>query len=313
MRYVGIILLFWLTGCMSLFGQTITVMIDPGHGGSDPGHEAINSGQMDEKDLNLLIAKKFGNYLSTRLSHVKVIYTRTDDSFVSLDDRVEMANSKDVDYFISVHCNGSDNVNIHGTESHVHNHGASKSVKLAKIFEKEFSTRAGRKSRGVKTTEDREHSLQVLKFTEMTSVLVECGFVTNSTEAAYLNTDSGQDVLASALFRGLRTYLQEQHPAIAFTETTGATGTNATAENTESSGSTGYTVQIMSSKEPIDTGSESFKKLEKPVVREKIAETGYKYRYITGTFTSKEAANTYRDEVRKQGFPDAIVVTKKKT
>lgn len=312
MRYVGSILLFWLIACSSVFGQTITVMIDPGHGGSDPGHEAISSGQMDEKDLNLLIAKKFGNYLSTRLSHVKVIYTRTDDSFVSLDSRVEMANSKGVDYFISVHCNGSDNTNIHGTESHVHNHGASKSVKLAKVFEKEFSSRAGRKSRGVKTTEDREHSLQVLKFTEMTSVLVECGFVTNSTEAAYLNTDSGQDVLASALFRGMRTYLQEQHPTIAFTET-GTTNTATTAESTETSGNSSYTVQIMSSKEPIDTGSESFKKLEKPVVREKIAESGYKYRYITGTFTSKEAAATYRDEVRKQGFPDAIVITKKKT
>lgn len=311
MRYVGIILLFWLTNSLS-FGQTITVMIDPGHGGSDPGHEAISSGQMDEKDLNLLIAKKFGNYLSTRLSHVKVIYTRTDDSFISLDDRVEMANSKNVDYFISVHCNGSENANIHGTESHVHNHGASKSVKLAKIFEKEFSSRAGRKSRGVKTTEDREHSLQVLKFTEMTSVLVECGFVTNSTEAAYLNTDNGQDVLASALFRGLRTYLQEQHPTIAFTEAVTTGGITAEASGTNASESS-YTVQIMSSKEPIDTGSDSFKKLEKPVVREKIAESGYKYRYITGTFTSKEAANTYRDEVRKQGFPDAIVVTKKKT
>lgn len=288
-------------------------MIDAGHGGSDPGHEAISSGQMDEKDLNLLIAKKFGNYLSTRLSHVKVIYTRTDDSFISLDDRVEMANSKNVDYFISVHCNGSENANIHGTESHVHNHGSSKSVKLAKIFEKEFSSRAGRKSRGVKTTEDREHSLQVLKFTEMTSVLVECGFVTNSTEAAYLNTESGQDVLASALFRGLRTYLQEQHPTIAFTEAV-TTGGGITAEVSGSNSSeTNYTVQIMSSKEPIDTGSDSFKKLEKPVVREKIGETGYKYRYITGTFTNKEAANTYRDEVRKQGFPDAIVVTKKKT
>lgn len=288
-------------------------MIDPGHGGSDPGHEAVSSGQKDEKDLNLLIAKKFGNYLTSRLSHVKVIYTRTDDSFVSLDDRVDMANSKNVDYFISIHCNGSDNKNIHGTESHVHNMASSKSVKLAKTFEKEFSSRAGRKSRGVKTSEDREHSLQVLKFTEMTSVLVECGFVTNSTEAAYLNTDNGQDLLASALFRGLRTYLQQQHPTIAFTDAP-ATGGNTTAETSSSNNSeSSYTVQIMSSQDPIDTNAESFRKLDKPVVREKIAESGYKYRYTTGIFTDKQAAINYRDEVRKQGFPDAIVVTKKKT
>jgi N-acetylmuramoyl-L-alanine amidase len=310
MLRLSIVLLLLILG-WSVQGQTITILIDPGHGGSDPGHESLNSSHKTEKELNLIIAKKFGSYLSEKLSNVTVLYTRTDDTYPSLDDRVEMANSKKVDYFISIHCNGSPNTGIHGTESHVHSMTSRKSVKLAKQFEKEFGGKAGRKSRGVKDTDDREHTLQVLKFTEMTSVLVECGFLTNENEANYLNTTYGQDILASALFRGMRTFLQEEHPAIQFTKT--STTTASTSETASTSTGTTFTVQIMSSKEPIETTANSFKKLDKTVVREKIAETGYKYRYVVGSFTSKEDAENYKDEVREKGFPDAIVIVKKKT
>jgi len=300
---------------LSTAAQTITILIDPGHGGSDPGHESVNKKHLAEKDLNLLIAKKFGDYLSTKLSNVKVIYTRTDDSFPSLDERVEMANSRKVDYFISIHCNGSPNTDICGTESHVHSMSSLKSVKLAKEFEQEFKGKAGRKSRGVKDTEDREHTLQVLKFTNMTSVLVECGFLTNEKEAAYLNTTSGQEILASALFRGMRTFLKAQHPTISFTS--GETAASSSSGNSHGSAETpktetkgSYTVQIMSSKEELSTTLPQFKRLERSVKREKIGSTGYCYRYTTGSFSTKESAEEYRDEVRKKGFPDAIVVKK---
>jgi N-acetylmuramoyl-L-alanine amidase len=291
---------------LTVHAQTVTILIDPGHGAQDPGHESVNKEHLQEKDLNLIIAKKFGAYLTERLSNVLVLYTRTDDTYPTLDQRVEMANSKNVDYFISVHCNGSPNTGIHGTESHVHSMSSKKSVRLARAFEKEFSGKAGRKSRGVKDSDDREHTLQVLKFTEMTSVLVECGFLTNVNEANYLNTTYGQDILASALFRGMRSFLKEEHPTINFTPSAPA---KATAQTTSGS----YTVQIMSSKEELETTLPAFKKLDKPVVREKIAETGYMYRYTVGNFSSKTAAETYRDEVRRKGFPDAIVIPKKKT
>lgn len=140
----------------------------------------------------------------------------------------------------------------------------------------------------------------------MTSVLVECGFLTNVSEANYLNTTYGQDILASALFRGMRSFLKSEHPSINFTPAA------ATVANSTASGGT-YTVQIMSSKDALDTTLPAFKKLDKPVLREQIAETGYKYRYTVGTFASESAAQTYRDEVRKKGFPDAIVIRKGKT
>ncbi|HYG22809.1 MAG TPA: N-acetylmuramoyl-L-alanine amidase, partial [Verrucomicrobiae bacterium] len=240
---------FVLCACLfALFaqGQTITILIDPGHGGHDPGHESVNKEHLQEKDLNLIIAQKFGTYLTERLSNVKVLYTRTDDTYPTLDQRVEMANTKGVDYFISIHCNGSPNTAIRGTESHVHSMSSKKSVKLARAFEKEFSGRAGRHSRGVKDSDDREHTLQVLKFTQMTSVLVECGFLTNVNEANYLNTEYGQDILASALFRGMRSFLKAEHPSINFTPSATTVSTNAASGGT-------YTVQIMSSKEALDT------------------------------------------------------------
>lgn len=291
----------------------IIVVIDPGHGGSDPGHLSSNKNHLPEKDLNLSIAKKFGSYIEQNLKNVTIIYTRTDDSFPSLDDRVDKANNAKADYFISIHCNANERTNVHGTESHVHSMNSKKAVNLAKEFEKEFSTRAGRHSRGVKDTDDREHSLQVLKFTNMTSVLVECGFLTNEKEANYLNTTNGQDILASAIYRAFRTTIQQDYPAISFLKSGSGTNaaSNASGKNTttptKSSGK--FTIQIMSSKEPMDTGGESFKKIGLPVTRKKLNTTSaYKYLYTVGTYDSQEAAKKDLEKVQKNGFKDAYIV-----
>ena len=82
----------------------IKLVIDPGHGGSDPGYVSNFKNHLSEKDLNLLIAKKLGGYISENLQNIEIIYTRNDDSFPSLDERVELANTENADYFISIHC-----------------------------------------------------------------------------------------------------------------------------------------------------------------------------------------------------------------
>ena len=312
-----LLLLFCLSALsIQSFAQKdkIIVVIDPGHGGSDPGHLSSNKNHLPEKDLNLLIAKKFGSYIEQNMKNVTIIYTRTDDSFPSLDDRVEKANNAKADYFISIHCNANARTNVHGTESHVHSMNSKKAVSLAKEFENEFSTRAGRHSRGVKDTDDREHSLQVLKFTNMTSVLVECGFLTNEKEANYLNTTNGQDIIASAIYRGFRTTIQKDFPSISFMKSAG--GNNSTANSksinntTNTSTASGkFTIQIMSSKEPMDTGGESFKKLGLPVTRKKLNTTSaYKYLYTVGSYDSQDAAKKDLEKVKKNGFKDAYIV-----
>ena len=310
MQFVRFSLFFLLIFPVIINAQKnrISILIDAGHGGHDPGHLSANSAHLQEKELNLIIAKKVGFYLTNNLQNVDVSYTRTNDEFVSLDSRVDKANNTNVDYFISIHCNGTEKTKTHGTESHVHTFSSKKSVSLAKSIEKEFSGKAGRTSRGVKDNGDREHTLQLLKFTKMTSVLVECGFLTNVKEANYLNTTEGQDILASALFRGIRTHLQKEYPNIPFTSKPVKTK-ESKREVAFKSGV--YFIQIRSSKEWIDTDHASFKRIGEKVTREKLNTTSsYKYRYLIGSFATKNDAKTVLEKVKTKGFPDAIIIEK---
>jgi N-acetylmuramoyl-L-alanine amidase len=279
----------------------VVVMIDAGHGGNDPGHETSISGHQDEKYLNLKIAKFLGNYIEKYLDNVKVVYTRTNDSSVSLDKRVEKANSAKVDYFLSIHCNGNESKSVRGTESHVHSMSSKKSVSLARMIEKQFSSRAGRHSRGVKDKNDLQHSLQVLKFTEMTSVLVECGFITNTREANYLNSTYGQEIIASAIFRAFRGFVTKQHPNISFKKSS----SNSSASSSVNA-NTRYSIQIASSKEWIDDEDSRFKSLD--VKRIKLNTTSaYKYIYVVGNYATKSEANTALSGIKKKGFRDAFI------
>ena len=91
MQLVRILLFLLLVLPITMHAQKkrISVLIDAGHGGNDPGHLSSNSAHLQEKELNLIIAKKVGNYLTNNLQNVDVTYTRTSDEFVSLDARVE--------------------------------------------------------------------------------------------------------------------------------------------------------------------------------------------------------------------------------
>jgi N-acetylmuramoyl-L-alanine amidase len=99
-------------------GEKITtVVIDAGHGGKDPGALGKIS---REKDINLAVAKKTGNYIKKYLPDVKVIYTRQNDVFVPLSERASIANRNKADVFISIHCNSTEhNTTVCGTETFV--------------------------------------------------------------------------------------------------------------------------------------------------------------------------------------------------
>lgn len=100
-----------------------TVVIDAGHGGKDSGTKGKIS---KEKDIALKIAMELGNTIQKYLKDVKVIYTRSDDTFVELEQRAQMANKSGADLFISIHCNSlpentpeSKKQSIHGTETYI--------------------------------------------------------------------------------------------------------------------------------------------------------------------------------------------------
>lgn len=309
MRKIFFLLVFTLLVASSLQAQkkSITLVIDPGHGGSDPGHVSANSNYLPEKTLNLKIAKYIGSYIEKYLQNIKVVYTRTGDTYPSLDSRVNTANSANADYFISIHCNGNERTSVRGTESHVHSMKLKESVGLARAIEKQFSQRAGRKSRGVKDKNDLQHSLQVLKYTNMTSVLVECGFMTNPKEAAFLNTSRGQELLASAIYRAFRGVVEKKYPSIKFRKTS---STASSASASDSNTSISYAIQIASSKKPLDPQKDAWLNKSKMNVerRELNTKSAYKYIYIVGHYTSRKQADKALSAIKKKGFRDAIVI-----
>ncbi|MFT7613396.1 MAG: N-acetylmuramoyl-L-alanine amidase [Parvicellaceae bacterium] len=278
--------------------KSVTIIIDAGHGGHDPGNLNGSTGMKLEKDLNLEIAKKLGDYLQEFLpNQVKVIYTRNSDQFIALENRVSVGNSKKADYFISVHCNSSVKPDVCGTETHVHNADSKVARELATQIQNQFANRAGRVDRKVKIKHDRGYNLLVLKDSKMPAVLVECGFMTNSTEEVYLNSDKGQSLIASAIFRAFRDYIKVRH---------GITQKDPN-EVTKPAGPV-YKIQIMASQTPVSLEMPDFKIVGEEIEEIKLEGTTFNYKYYVGTFENKKEAKKMLKKVKESPFTDAFVV-----
>lgn len=102
--------------CAQKKGKIKTVVIDAGHGGKDPGAVGKKS---KEKDITLSVAKKTGDYIKQNCPDVNVIYTRSSDVSVSLLRRAQIANEKNADLFISIHCNANASTQPYGVETFV--------------------------------------------------------------------------------------------------------------------------------------------------------------------------------------------------
>lgn len=174
------------------------ICIDPGHGGKDPG--AVN-GNYQEKNFNLDIAKKLAFFLESE-NEFKIIFTRTEDIYVSLDDRCSIANKNKCDFFISIHINSATNPAANGIETLCYEQFQSKN--LAKYIQKALISATGAKDRGVKVT----NMLYVLTNTKMPAVLVEAGFISNQEDLYSLVDDDYQDKIAGAIALGICDYFQ---------------------------------------------------------------------------------------------------------
>lgn len=268
--------------------RKFVLCIDPGHGGTDPGKPKGTKKMLDERDLNLNIALKLGGYIQNRIEGATVIYTRTTDTTVTLDERVNFANKHQADFFISIHCNSNPNKATYGTKTHIHSHEFKKSQALALRVEQEFAKRANRNSRGVQSAADRGMNLFVLQYTDMPAVLIEAGFLTNAKEERYLNSDYGQDIIASAIFRAFRDFVSKSHNY--------AVGDRSTV----------YKVQLMAAATPMKRKSKKLRDLGLRIVEHKA--TGkFPYRYMVGREYDKNGANRLLAEVKKKGFKDAYI------
>lgn len=170
-----------------------TIVIDAGHGGKDPG--AVN-GEHKEAIYALEIAKKAGALLSAR-GH-KILYTRTDDVFVSLEDRAAFSNQNNANIFISVHCNSAANKTAKGVETY-HYKGADQiSKSIAEKIQKHLVKNTQDTNRGVK-----EQTYYVLRKTKAKAALVEVGFISHDPTAAKLATENYQNKIAQAIAAGI--------------------------------------------------------------------------------------------------------------
>lgn len=212
-----------------------TIMIDAGHGGKDPG--AVANG-LQEKKLNLRMAKILGGKLKDQ--GFEVHYTRTGDSFIPLEERTAMANAKNADLFISIHCNAHKDKTAKGLEVYYLNlatdaqavrvaareNGVSakkisdmqfilsdlmlnskinESRQMAALVEEE-TLRVMRPKYSLSSHGSKGAFFYVLTGARMPSILVELGYLTNPAEAARLNTDAYLETMAQGLTRGVLAY-----------------------------------------------------------------------------------------------------------
>ncbi|OIJ11715.1 hypothetical protein BKP37_14820 [Anaerobacillus alkalilacustris] len=173
------------------------IVIDPGHGGNDPG--AVAHGYR-EKDIVL----KMSLFLKQKLEQAgaKVVMTRSSDVFVSLSNRTAVAKNANADIFLSIHTNSSTFESAHGTETFWNrNYERHNSEKLASSLQSKLVQNLGLRDRGVK-----EAGFEVIKYTQMPSVLIELGFLTNKAEAQKLASSQFQEQAAQAILEGLLDY-----------------------------------------------------------------------------------------------------------
>jgi N-acetylmuramoyl-L-alanine amidase len=212
-----------------------TIMIDAGHGGKDPGAVA---NRLHEKNINLRMARILGEMLKAQ--GFEVHYTRTADKFIPLEERTAMANAKNADLFISIHCNAHKDQGVKGLEVYYLNlatdaqavrvaareNGVSakkisdmqfilsdlmlnskinESRQMASIVEAE-TLRVMRPKYSLASHGSKGAFFYVLTGARMPSILVELGYLTNPTEAAKLNTDAYLTSMAQGLTRGVVAY-----------------------------------------------------------------------------------------------------------
>jgi N-acetylmuramoyl-L-alanine amidase len=224
------------------------IVIDPGHGGKDPG--AVSSRGTKEKDLNLFIAKRLAYFLKSLIVPCEVILTREEDIFLPLAKRVAIANHKGGDIFVSIHNNAAIYSSACGFEVYYLSPEASdsrarayaalendvlrryegiafanswdnktlklilsdmvqtnfikESAKLAHCINHSVIKNLNLKQRGVKSA-----PFYVLKGAMMPAVLVECAFLSNPKEEAYLNNDNFCDSMAYSIALGIKEFLNK--------------------------------------------------------------------------------------------------------
>ncbi len=226
--------------------EAFTVVLDPGHGGKDPG---ANYSGIKEKEVNLAVALKLGKLISDKCPDVKVVYTRKTDVFVELDERGKIANKAGANLFISLHADaidGKPSVNgastyIMGMDKTENNLREAMRENSVMKYEEDYSEKyegfdptspesyiifnlmqyayfdrslqfanAIQKQYAKQTSFSNRGAKQgpfyVLWKPAMPSVLTEMGFLSNDNNRKYMTSEKGQEAIAAAIFAAFQEY-----------------------------------------------------------------------------------------------------------
>lgn len=321
------------------------VVIDPGHGGKDPGAVGKKS---KEKDIVLSIALKTGRFISQNLTDVEVIYTRSTDEFIELFRRAQIANESNADLFISIHCNSAHSAAAYGAETFVMGlHKSQDNLEVAKkenaaiLLEEdyevtyggfdpnspeahivfslyqnayldqslEFSRLVQKQFRERVNLNDRgvkQAGFLVLYKIAMPGVLIETGFLSNAKEEAFLMSEQGQSYIASAIYRAFRDYKEGVEKAGYVEQLARVSAPESTVDQTVQSADGKVSFRVQFA------ASSDVIPLNSPVFKSLGLVKMYVHqglnKYTSGDEATLEAAVKHRETVVKKGYKDAFVV-----
>lgn len=217
------------------------IVIDPGHGGKDPG--AVGPHRVMEKDVVLDIALKLKKELKKQMNF-QVVMTRDHDCFIPLEERTVIANTKKADLFVSIHANASRNRKAHGVETYflnlatdkeamelaalenststkkisdlqlilsdlMRNSKISESSRLARAVQDSLVKRLKSKYRQVKNLGVKQAPFYVLIGAQMPSILIETSFVSHRMEEKRLNSAAYRQKIAEGIAAGIKKYIEQ--------------------------------------------------------------------------------------------------------
>ncbi len=334
-----------------------TVCIDAGHGGHDPGCISKDK-KTQEKALALSIATKLRDKIKAAYPDVKVIMTRSDDTFIALAERANIANKGGADLFISIHINSAANTSASGFSIHALGQSRDKNrdlfqnnLELAKrensviTLEEDYSTTyqdydpndpqslilfslmqnanleqslefadcvntnlkkygSITKSRGIS-----QDPFLVLWRTTMPAVLIECGFMTNTSDLTAMRSDSGRGKIAEGIFKGFVEFKKRYDASMNVTSSAPKTTSAQEQPKTESSAAAAapadgvlYGTQVLASGKKMESSDKFFKGYAPTAVW-----TGKLYKYVIGTSSDISEARKLNKEIKAK-FPESFFV-----
>ena len=321
--------------------KPFTVVIDPGHGGVDPGALGRKS---KEKDVTMSVSKMLAEMIKEKYPEIKIIFTRTTDVKIPLVKRAGIANDANADLFISIHSNASKSRKANGCETFTLGAGSNAEAKAAAMYENEvilseenfeevykgFDPRSSEsyiifeliRSHDMELSAELAEMVQngmvknsklhnrgvssagflVLHRTVMPSILVELGFITNSKDEGVIASKEGQRKLAKGIFEGFSQYYRTYGKPKEKAAEPPAAVKKGSDKKAEADGEPVFKVQILASDKKL---KKSDKRL-KGVDAEYYKENGM-YKYTCGSSNDYNEIVKLKKKLSKK-FKEAFIV-----